>query len=196
MADLDEVVTALRSGQAVVLPTDTVYGLCALPTVDGAVGRLFELKGRRRDAPVAVLCTTREQAFGLADAVSAAHRTVAGRCWPGPLTLVLRRRASLGWDLGEPADTVGLRVPDDALLHDLSDRLGPLAATSANRHGRPTARTADEVRAELGDGALVLDAGELGDVASTVVDATAEPWQVLRLGAVSVAHLEEAGAPL
>lgn len=195
MTELAEVVAALENGMPVVLPTDTVYGLCALPGVTGAIDRLFELKGRRHDAPIAVLCTSDEQAFALADQVLPAHRVVATGLWPGPLTMVLRRRASLDWDLGEPADTIGVRIPDHAVLRDLTSQLGPIAATSANRHGAGPARTVADVVAQLGD-VVMLDGGMLGETASTVVDATSEPWQILRAGAVSVAELRASGAPV
>ena len=196
MDELDEVVAALERGRAVVLPTDTVYGLAALPAMDRAVRNLFELKGRGAEAPIAVLCASSEQAFALARDVSSVHRSIARACWPGPLTLVLRRRAALSWDLGEPADTIGVRVPDDPLIRALTEQVGPIAATSANRHGSDPATTAEEARMQLGGDVVLVDGGRLGTVASTVVDATGKPWKVLRIGAVSVADLEAAGAPL
>lgn len=196
MGDLEQISTALLRGEVVVLPTDTVYGLCALPTVEGSLDRLFDAKGRGRDTPIAVLCATPDQALGLADDVSPTHRSVAQRVWPGPLTLVLNRKRALTWELGEPAHTIGLRVPDHALLHALTARLGPIAATSANRHGEPTARTPDDVRMHFGDVVMIVDGGALPDLASTVVDATAEPWQILRVGALVVDDLIALGAPI
>jgi tRNA threonylcarbamoyl adenosine modification protein (Sua5/YciO/YrdC/YwlC family) len=180
------VVEALRQGGVVVLPTDTVYGVAALPADAAAVDRLFALKGRRADVPIAVLCSGADQALALADPVDpAAARRVADRWWPGPLTLVLPRRAGLDLHLGEPTATVGLRVPDHPLVQAVAAEVGPIATTSANRHGEPTATTAGEAVAALGGGlALAVAGGRLEGRSSTVVDATASPWRTLREGPV------------
>lgn len=183
---VDEVVAALRSGGAVVLPTDTVYGLAALPGDRGATDRLFALKGRAAGVPIAVLCASREQALGLTeDAQDSVVAAVTARWWPGPLTLVLRRRAGLGLHLGGSDATIGLRVPDHELVRAVAQQVGPLATTSANRHGEPPPATAAEATAALGSGvALVVDGGRLGAMASTVIDTTTRPWTVLRHGAI------------
>lgn len=188
-------VEALRDGEVVALPTDTVYGLAALPTVVGAVGRLFELKGRTVDVPVAVLCTDVGQALGLADGerVSDEVRRIAGRLWPGPLTLVLPRRADLGYELGDPPTTVGVRCPDHPLVRAVAAEVGPIATTSANVHRRPTPDTAEGVATLFGDRVrLVLDGGTCAAPPSTVVDTTERAWRVLREGAVTLAEIEAA----
>src|SRR5690606_17036345 len=114
---VERVVEALRGGGAVVLPTDTVYGVAALPSDRDAVERLFALKGRELEVPLAVLCADADQALGLTTpADPAAARRVAERWWPGPLTLVLPRRPGLALHLGQPETTVGLRVPDHPLV--------------------------------------------------------------------------------
>lgn len=178
------VAAALTRGEPVVIPTDTVYGLAALPADAAAVARLFAVKGRAPDTPMAVLCAGVDQALALADPDSAAAaRAAAERFWPGPLTMVLRRRAGVDLHLGEPHDTIGLRVPDHELVRRLAAEVGPVAATSANRHGDPPLTSAQAVADTLADAvALVVDAGELGDAASTVVDATGPDWHVLREG--------------
>ncbi len=193
MTQVDEVVAVLRAGGVVVLPTDTVYGLAALPTSERAVDRVFTLKGRRADVPIAVLCATAEQALALGGPVPGVAE-VADRFWPGPLTLVLPRRAGLTLHLGEPVHTIGLRVPDHALVRAVAERTGPIAVTSANRHGEPTAATADAAAASL-DGApdLVVDGGPLEAAASTVVDATTSPWTALRHGPIDPAEVIAAG---
>lgn len=192
------VVAALRAGGAVVLPTDTVYGLVALPGDPVAADRLFDLKGRGADTPVAVLCADVDQALALVDPADAGPgglRSVAERWWPGPLTLVARRRAGIVLHLGEPRTTVGLRVPDHPLVRAVAEVVGPIAATSANRHGEPTATTAAAAAAALGSGlALVVDGGELTGAASTVIDTTAEPWRVLRAGDLPISDILAAAA--
>jgi L-threonylcarbamoyladenylate synthase len=188
-------IDALRGGEVVALPTDTVYGLAVLPTIAAATDRLFALKGRRTDTPIAVLCADAAQAFGLAapHAPTPEVRHIAGHLWPGPLTLVLPRRAGLGYELGEPADTVGVRCPDHALVRTIATAVGPIATTSANRHREPTAPTADGVAATFGAGlALVLDGGRCEAPPSTVVAVTAAEWKVLREGPIPLAEIRAA----
>lgn len=187
---------ALRAGWVVALPTDTVYGLAALPGVEGATERLFALKRRAADVPVAVLCASARQALALADpaAVTDEVRRIAARLWPGPLTLVLPRRTGLGYALGEPAATVGVRCPDHALVRVLAAEVGPLATTSANLHGGATPGTAAGVAALFGRRGLdlVLDGGPCSAAPSAVVDATAGAWRLLRAGTITLADIEAA----
>lgn len=182
-----QIVAALEAGGVVLLPTDTVYGLAALPGDHAATDRLFALKGRRDDTPLAVLCADVDQALALADpSVAGALRDVGGRWWPGPLTVVAPRRAGVQLHLGEPASTIGLRVPDHDLVRAVAAQVGPIAATSANRHGVPTPPTAAEAAAQLGPGiSLVVDGGPLSTTASTVVDATGDGWRILREGPIT-----------
>ncbi len=186
MAALEDAVAALQAGGVVVLPTDTVYGLAARADDATATAGLFALKGRSEGVPVAVLCADAAQALTWADqGGTAAVRAVAAQWWPGALTLVVPRRAGLDLALGTPAHTIGLRVPDNAFVQALAARVGPLATTSANRHGQPTPATAQEAGEALGPGvALVVDGPRLNAPPSTVVDTTTWPWTVLRAGAV------------
>lgn len=176
----------LRSGGVVLLATDTLYGIAALPADEAAVASLFALKGRGADVPVAVLCADAAQALALADPNDSALQAVADRWWPGPLTIVARRSAAAaGLHLGEPHDTIGLRVPDHDLVRAIAALVGPIATTSANRHGMPTPPSAAEAAASLlSEVALVIDGGLLDNPASTVIDATASPWRSLRTGAL------------
>ncbi len=183
---VDDIAGARERGGGVGLPTDTVYGLAALPTSAASITRVFALKGRRAEVPLAVLCARAEQALALAEPTPGID-AVAERFWPGPLTLVLPRRAGLALHLGEPAHTVGLRVPDHALIRAVADRVGPIAATSANRHGEPTPATARAAGSSLdGQPDLVVDGGRLEASASTVIDATAWPFTGLREGPISL----------
>lgn len=183
---VERVAAALLAGGAVVVPTDTVYGLAALPDIRSATDQLFALKGRATATPLAVLCADVDQALDLAQlADERAVRAVAERWWPGPLTLVVPRRIGMALYLGEPEDTVGLRVPDHDLVRAVARAVGPIAATSANRHGEPTATTAAEAIDALGAGVgLAVDGGPLPAAASTVIDATAVPWRALRSGPI------------
>src|SRR5688572_20551733 len=188
---VDEIVAVLRDRGVVLLPTDTVYGLAALPTMPDAVERIFELKGRRATVPIAVLCASAHQALSLAGPVEGAA-AVAAELWPGPLTLVLPRGAAGDiLYLGEPRETIGLRVPDHALLRAITDLAGPIAATSANLTGQPTAATAAEAAISLtGEPDLVVDGGRIEGSASTVIDTTTDPWTTLRQGPISSARVK------
>ena len=193
MAGLDRILVArtagsvadvLQAGGVVVLPTDTVYGLAVRADLPGAVDRLAELKDRAAEQPVAVLVASVEQAEAVGELPAWAHRLVE-QWWPGPLTLVLRRRPGLDWDLGTPADTVGVRLPDHDLVRALAEAVGPLATTSANRHGETTPPTATEAAATLARPPdLVVDDGPCVGAASTVVDATGPEPVVLRPGPI------------
>jgi L-threonylcarbamoyladenylate synthase len=189
---LDRAASALRAGGAVVVPTDTVYGVAALPSVPGATDRLVRLKARDPVQPVAVLVADAEQARALVEPPSAQVARWMSTLWPGPLTLVLgRSRDAAGLALnGDPA-TIGLRCPDHPFLRALAGRVGPIATTSANRHGEPTPASAREAAASLtGPVALVVDGGPaVGRLASTVVDATVTPWRILREGVLDPALL-------
>lgn len=190
-AALDEAVAVLGSGGTVVLPTDTVYGLAALPSVEGATQALFDLKGRRGDHPLAVLVADLDQALELVAFDEPAVGRWMAELWPGPLTIVLRRSAvASGLALGGGAETIGVRCPDHPFVRALAAEVGPIATTSANRSGDATPTNAAEAAASLvGAVDLVVDGGPAGTVASTVVDASGDGWTILREGAVTAEQL-------
>jgi L-threonylcarbamoyladenylate synthase len=161
----EQAVAALRAGRAVILPTDTVYGLCALPAHEDV---LFDLKGRDRSKPVALLAADVDS---LLAAVPGLDRTVLERYLPGPFTLVF-------------GDT-GVRVPTlPPSAAAVVREVGVVAATSANLAGGPDPRRVEEVPEEIraACGAIV-DAGELPGLPSTVLDLTGGEPRVLRHGA-------------
>jgi L-threonylcarbamoyladenylate synthase len=177
----------LSAGGLVVLPTDTVYGLAASAADPRGTESLFARKGRRADVPVAVLCASVEQALDLAAEVPEGAARLALEHWPGALTLVLRRRADLRWVLGEPQETIGVRCPDHDFVRGVAAAVGPLATTSANRHGEPTPPSAAEAADSLvGPVDLVVDGGPLTGSPSAVVDATGDRLRLLRPGGVEV----------
>lgn len=190
-AALDEAVAVLGSGGTVVLPTDTVYGLAALPSVEGATQALFDLKGRRSDHPLAVLVADLDQALDLVTFDEPAVGRWMAELWPGPLTIVLRRSAvAAGLALGGGPATIGIRCPDHPFVRGLAAEVGPIATTSANRTGEPTPVDAGSAAASLvGSVDLVIDGGPAGTLASTVVDASGDGWAILREGAITAAQL-------
>ncbi|HLK46404.1 MAG TPA: L-threonylcarbamoyladenylate synthase, partial [Acidimicrobiales bacterium] len=154
---MDETVSVLRAGGVVLLPTDTVYGLAVATACPGAVEQLFALKGRARDVPIAVLVAGEAQAWSIASPSPASPaRRLASRWWPGPLTLVVPRRPGWEVDIGGDGATVGVRCPDHDLVRELCRAVGPLATTSANRHGSATPATAPDAAAALGFTGLVI----------------------------------------
>jgi tRNA threonylcarbamoyl adenosine modification protein (Sua5/YciO/YrdC/YwlC family) len=177
---------ALRQGRVVAVPTDTVYGLAVDPSLPGATAALYALKGRpeARALPVLVAGADRARALAAPEAWTPALERLAGRWWPGALTVVVARRAGLDWDLGGDAATIGLRVPTEP-VSGLCETLGALATTSANRHGEPPMTTAREVVAGFGEELPVLDGGRCDAPPSTVVDLTGTTPSCLRRGAVA-----------
>lgn len=190
-AALSAVAQALRKGAVAAVPTDTVYGLVVEARQPAAAARLSRAKGRDETTATQVLVADLGQAEELVapEALGGSVRRVLEEFWPGGLTVVLRRRAGLRLDLGGDPDSVGLRCPDHPWLQELCRQVGPLAATSANRHGEPPLISASEVLTVLGSAvAVVVDGGVGGQVASTVVDLRGTP-RVLREGAVPASTL-------
>ncbi len=184
---------ALRRGELVVLPTDTVYGIAAEAFDPVAVDGLLKAKGRGRDMPPPVLVGTVRAAMALVMDLADTGKDLIDEFWPGGLTIVCRSSPTLVWDLGETKGTVAVRMPLHHVALDLLKRTGPLAVSSANLSGQPPATTADEAMAQLGDSVSVyLDAGPcLGDVPSTIVDLTGSVPRLLRRGVISVERLQE-----
>jgi L-threonylcarbamoyladenylate synthase len=175
-------VGALRGGDIVGVPTDTVYGLAADPWRSGASDRLFRLKGRPRSVELPVFVAGPEQAAELVTGMHVQARRLMEAFWPGPLTIVVPRRPDLDADLGEEDATIGLRCPGHPVPLALCREYGPFATTSANRHGRSPATTAAELVDQLPGVDLVLDGGRCDQPPSTVVDATGDVLKLLREG--------------
>ena len=187
-AALAAALRALQAGGLVILPTDTVYGLAADSAAVEAVARLFTAKARPREKAIPLLAADAAQAGTVADLRAAAIQALTARWWPGPLTVVARAMTPLVEGVGS-AGTVGVRVPDDAVVRLLARQLGrPLAVTSANRSGAAAnAGFAAAVRDLRRHVAVALDGGPCpGGVASTVVDATGPDLVILRQGAITL----------
>jgi len=184
---------AVRGGEVVVLPTDTVYGVGVDAFAADAVTAVLTAKGRGREMPLPVLVPNSQTVDGLAAEVPDYARDLIKAFWPGPLTLVLRAQSSLMWDLGDTNGTVALRMPkNDAALRLLTD-VGPMAVTSANVSGQPPATTILEAASQLGSAVSVyLEAGpSAGGLASTILDCTSASPVILRAGAVTAGQLQE-----
>lgn len=186
----EEAVAALRAGQVVVLPTDTVYGLCADAYHEAPARRLAELKGRSETHPTALLAADLEV---ILDAVPELRGLAAERArllLPGPYTLVLPNPAQrFSWLCGTNPDAIGIRVPElQPAACAVLDRVGAVAATSANRHGEPDPARVEDVPEEIRSQAVIVDVGELPGTPSTVLDLTGPEPRVLREGAGSASE--------
>ena len=192
-AGLEAAAFAAETGNLVVMPTDTVYGIGANAFNAAAVRDLLAAKGRGPDMPVPVLVGSWTTIDGLTMAVSPVARTLIEAFWPGGLSLVIEHAPSLSWDLGDSRGTVMVRMPLHPVALDLLRMVGPMAVSSANRSGMPPATTAAAAAEQLGDDvAVYLDGGQAPiGVASTVVDLTGGVPRVLRQGAVSLDRLRE-----
>ena len=187
MDTADAAVEALRAGALVVLPTDTVYGLCADGYREAPYRRLCRLKRRPEEMPTALLAADVD---AILDAVPEARgrAAVAARALlPGPYTLVLPNPARrFRWLTGTAPEKIGVRVPElPPVARAVVERAGAVAATSANLHGEADPARLEDVPAEIRSAAAaVVDGGELPGTPSTVVDLTGREPVVLRAGAV------------
>lgn len=186
--DRDRAVTAaaraLRAGELVVVPTDTVYGVAADAFNPVGTAAVFTAKQRDRSAPLPVLVRSPKQLTGLVTTVDERAERLMAAWWPGPLTIVVRSEPNLAWDLGDNEGTVAVRMPFDDVTLAVIREVGPLAVTSANLSGSPAATTVGEAREQLGDAvAVYVDDGPRADTTpSTIVDLTRTRPAVLRPG--------------
>src|ERR1700750_675043 len=198
LAGIEAAVTAARAGELIVLPTDTVYGIGADAFIPAAVTTMLAAKGRGRNMPPPVLVGTARAAAALVDDLGAFGQDLIDEFWPGALTLVFRASPTLLWDLGDTKGTVALRMPLHAVALDVLKQTGPLAVSSANRHGQPPAVSADGAGGQLGEAvSIYLDGGPCTDnVPSTILDLTGTLPEVLRSGAISVDRLRRGSSGL
>jgi L-threonylcarbamoyladenylate synthase len=196
---LAQAAEALRKGELVAFPTETVYGLGANATDAAAVMKIFAAKGRPADNPLIVHVADREALAGVVSAVPPDAVKLMNRFWPGPLTLVLPKAAAVPDAASGGLPTVGVRMPDHPVALALIRAAGvPLAAPSANKSGRPSPTSADHVLEDLaGRVAIVIDAGETGvGLESTVLDVTVSPAVLLRPGGITVEQITEEIGPI
>ncbi len=185
---------ALRRGELIVLPTDTVYGVAAEAFDPAAVETLLKARGCGRDTPPPVLVGTVRAAMALVQDMSQMGQDLIDEFWPGGLTLVCRASPTLMWDLGETKGTVAVRMPLHQVALDLLKQTGPLAVSSAKvAGGAALPTTVDEAMEQFGDAvAVYLDGGPTGgNVTSTIVDLTGTVPRLLRAGVISLPRLRQ-----
>ncbi|MFE0577602.1 MULTISPECIES: L-threonylcarbamoyladenylate synthase [unclassified Streptomyces] len=190
---LREAASAVRRGELVVLPTDTLYGIGADAFSPEAVHDLLAAKGRGRGMPTPVLIGSPNTLHGLVTDFSEQAWELVDAFWPGALTLVAKHQPSLAWDLGETQGTVAVRMPLHPVAIELLTEVGPMAVSSANLSGHPAPEDCDAAREMLGESVSVyLDGGPTpGIEPSSIVDVTGKVPVLLREGALSAGQLRE-----
>ncbi|RGC70327.1 Threonylcarbamoyl-AMP synthase [Micromonospora sp. MW-13] len=185
-------IEAVKNGELVVLPTDTVYGIGADAFTPYAVKALSDAKGGSRQAPP-VLIGSRHTLDGLVFTLPRSARDLVEAFWPGALTIVVEHSPSLSWDLGDDSGTVAVRMPLHPVALEVLRETGPMAVVSANKVGQPAAVTAEAAREQLGYTVRAyLEAGPCPDpVPSTIVDLTGDVPRVLRAGAIPFKKLRD-----
>jgi len=188
---LQEAASAVRRGELVVLPTDTLYGLGTDAFSPAAVRSLYTARGRPYGVPVPVFVGSPTTLHGLVSQMPESGWDLVDAFWPGPLTIVTRHQPSLQWDLGNSRGTVMLRMPLHPVALELLNLTGPMAVTSASRTTEVLPVSVSPVQDELGTSVEVyLDSGDIQSPgASTIIDLTGDAPRLLREGALTVSNV-------
>jgi L-threonylcarbamoyladenylate synthase len=190
MTTLEAIAAIIEQGGVVAIPTDTVYGLACHPDSKAAAERIYTIKRRPPHMELSLLGATTEglARFGRLDTPQA--QRLAQAFWPGPLSIIVPITKPRHPAIPRSGDTISLRVPAHPLTRELLARTGPLASTSANRHGEAPATTAQEVTSAMAnDLDAILDGGPAAGLASTIIDCSVIPARVLRTGPLGDAEL-------
>jgi len=191
--DLSKAITALKNGQVIVYPTDTLYGLGADIFNDNAVKKVFQIKKRPKNdpLPVAVSSIDELEKIAFADDIT---RSLVESFLPGKLTLILKKKSVVSDVVTGGLDKVAVRIPKNEVALELLSKFGPLTATSANIHGRKTPGIISDIRMQFKDAdvAVYLDDGGLDSRPSTIVDMTQKPIKIVRKGAITEKDIMDA----
>ena len=183
----------LKSGGVIVYPTETLYGIGAFASIDGAVERIFDIKGRPHGKPIPILVKDKEMLSEMAEVPPLAY-SLAEKYWPGALTLILRQKADLPELITAGTGKIALRISAHSFLQKLFELIDePLTSTSANISGNQNLMDSKELfEAFSGKVDLIVDSGKIPDSrGSTIVDLTLDPPQILREGDVLTQALQE-----
>lgn len=188
---LEKAVDLIKQGETVAIPTETVYGLAADAFNVNAVKKIFEQKGRPADNPLIVHISNLKQLQEVVSEIPDDLRKLTNHFWPGPLSLVLKKKSTVPDIVTGGLDTVAVRMPDHSLSLSLIEKTGPLTAPSANKSGRPSPTNPKHITEDFGDDLPILDGGasKLG-LESTVLDLSCEFITILRPGFIDAAMIE------
>jgi L-threonylcarbamoyladenylate synthase len=184
---------ALRRGEIIVFPTETLYGLGADALNLKAVEKIFDLKGRDSANPIPLLVADRRMLDTLVAEVPPLAEKLIASFWPGPLTIVFPARKNIPARLLNPSGGIGVRISSQPVAREIINQLGrPLTATSANPSGKPGARTVEEAKSYFaGKVDIFVDGGELpSKTGSTVIEITKDSLAIIRSGEISTAELQ------
>lgn len=188
---LDRYINLLKSSQVVAFPTETVYGLGALATDARAVRKIFEIKGRPPDNPLIVHVSSFQMLEDFAAEIPEEAEQLMDAFWPGPLTLIFKKKPQVLDVITAGLPTVAVRWPSHPLSQDLIARVGPLVAPSANSSGKPSPTKPEHIKEDLGEPFPIIEAGETQiGLESTVLDVSEEPFTLYRPGGVSRNQIE------
>lgn len=191
---VEQAITILKQGGIVACPTDTVYGVVAAINIEPAVERIYRIKGRPRSQALPILLADKSQISEVAKVVPLLARRLADKFWPGALTMVLLKAESVPDIVTGGGKTVAVRMANHPMPVAIIRGLGvPIVGTSANLSGHPSALTAEEVRAQIGDRVdMIIDGGQCpGGIESTIVDLSGETPLILRKGAIPLEEIEQ-----
>jgi L-threonylcarbamoyladenylate synthase len=191
---VEQAITILKQGGIVACPTDTVYGVGAAINIEAAVERVYQIKGRPHSRALPILLAEKYQLAEVAKIVPPLARRLADRFMPGALTIVLFKADSVSDIVTGGLKTIAVRIADHPIPTAVVRGLGaPIVGTSANLSGSPSALTAEEVRAQIGNRVdMIIDGGRCpGGKESTIIDLTGEIPLILRQGPVSLEELKE-----
>jgi len=190
---VEQAITILKRGGIVACPTDTVYGVGAAINIEPAVERVYRIKGRPLGRSLPILLADKSQMAEVARVVPPLAWRLADRFFPGALTIVLFKSESVPDIVTGGRKTVAVRVADHPIPIAIVRGLGvPIVGTSANLSGSPSALTAEEVRAQIGDRVdMIIDGGRCpGGIESTIIDVSGEKPRILRQGPISMEELK------
>ena len=199
MEDIERAADVLLTGGTVIFPTDTVYGLGANASDDRAVEKIFEIKNRDKKKPINVLIADFEDILKVAKIPSREEGKLMEKFWPGPLTIILKRKENVANSAASDGATIGVRMPNSDIARNLIREVGfPLATTSANLSGDEPGTTLDNIEKEVLEKVdFVLENEEnLSEVASTIVEFDGKEPKILREGQIKKADIESALAEL
>jgi L-threonylcarbamoyladenylate synthase len=192
-SDLEEILNTLKSGELVVFPTDTLYGIGADPFKEAAIKKVFVAKNRPFDMPLSIAVSNEKMMESVAVLNDNARRLIR-RFMPGPITIMLTKKPSIPDILTSGVNQVGIRIPDHPLALNLIDRFGPITATSANLHSHKDPVDSAMPKKDLKDHVkILLDCGKTKYAApSTIIDVSDGEVEVIRKGVVSEEEIENA----
>ncbi|MCL2862876.1 MAG: L-threonylcarbamoyladenylate synthase [Methanimicrococcus sp.] len=192
-AMISETAKALLNGKTAAFPTETVYGIGASIFNEEAVLKIYQIKGRPPEKPLSILLGAVEDMGKAASDIPDSARLLAEKFWPGPLTMILKKKEEISDKVTAGKETVGLRIPAHPVPLGLVRLTGPLACPSANLSGTDEPRSGEDVYNNLGGKIdILIDGGktELG-IPSTIIDLTVNPPQILRKGGLEISEIKK-----